>query len=434
MLWKTVRLAEAEVALSEAVDDFEAELGRMERLRGVVVGLRGPVHGLLQGLAGAADAAATRTGCHSCSWSGTAPAHSFGALFSQKEASRFRARVPAELAVERRWMNAEYERTQEEIQALNPKVEDPKMDEGLAGGERPAPGAGRRVAAPIQRASARVHGAPFPQPLDLRATRRCSIRGTLPLLRGREGEELSLRCSVRLEGRAGTLPSISIPVGEMLQESVGAFRRQIRPAEQAIARSFRAKPIAYDALIKPAEALISGSDRLLIVPDGPLHTLPWAALARGVKAEQPRYLVEWKPLHTVVSATVYAELKKARRPGPGGPTVELAAFGDPRYPALALRTASVKAGDDAEEAAEIDEDAYGDAEVDAVLRGGYRFEPLPRSRQEVEMIADLYAPNRRRSSASRDRGAREGDRQGRIPHSLCLPRLRQRAGFRSTRR
>ena len=41
---------------------------------------------------------------------------------------------------------------------------------------------------------------------------------------------------------------------------------------------------------------------------------------------------------------------------------------------------------------EGEEDAYGEAELDAVLRGGYKFEPLPRTRQEVETIASLYAP------------------------------------------
>src|SRR5579862_3709891 len=44
------------------------------------------------------------------------------------------------------------------------------------------------------------------------------------------------------------------------------------------------------------------------------------------------YLIEWKPLHTVVSAIVYAELKKMRRKWTAGPTA-LAAFGDPRHPA-----------------------------------------------------------------------------------------------------
>src|SRR5438876_9712651 len=64
----------------------------------------------------------------------------------------------------------------------------------------------------------------------------------------------------------------------------------------------------YDELLRPAESLLANADRLLIVPDGALHLLPFEALMRA----SDHYLVEWKPLNTVVSATVFAELKKAR--------------------------------------------------------------------------------------------------------------------------
>src|SRR5262249_41573403 len=41
---------------------------------------------------------------------------------------------------------------------------------------------------------------------------------------------------------------------------------------------------------------------------------------------------------------------------------------------------------------DADADLGDDVELVAALRGGRRFDPLPRSRQEVETIASLYAP------------------------------------------
>ena len=102
---------------------------------------------------------------------------------------------------------------------------------------------------------------------------------------------------------------------------------------------------------------------MLVSPDGPLHTLPFAALVRG-----GRYLAEDKPLHTILSATVYAELRKTRRETPAAPQVSLAAFGDPSYPGRAPSHPDVRA---------------------AVDRG-LALTPLPSTREEVRGIAALY--------------------------------------------
>ncbi len=121
----------------------------------------------------------------------------------------------------------------------------------------------------------------------------------------------------------------------------------------------------YQALILPAEESIAKSEGVLIVPDGPLHLLPFALLVRktgpgeGHGDRDFEYLVERKPLHSVLSATVCAELKNQRR----SPTDEatdvlaLVAFGDPRYSSEG---------------------------------SGFNFRPLPYSREEVNRIAALY--------------------------------------------
>ncbi len=151
----------------------------------------------------------------------------------------------------------------------------------------------------------------------------------------------------------------------------------------------------YRTLVEPAEALISRYDHILILPDGPAHKLPFAALVRGVRNGMPEYLVEWKPIHTAVSATVYAELKKSRRNSHRDPAVMVAAFGDPMYPRAPERRVAVKRGEGGEPTDDILANEYPEVEdpqLRSVVRGGFRFEPLPESRKEVEQIASLYAP------------------------------------------
>ncbi|HYO13335.1 MAG TPA: CHAT domain-containing protein [Thermoanaerobaculia bacterium] len=70
----------------------------------------------------------------------------------------------------------------------------------------------------------------------------------------------------------------------------------------------------YNLLVEPAEPWIAARNRIVLVPDGPLHLLSFTALLR----KDGRHLVEWKPLSTVLSGTVFAELKKQRRCGRWG--------------------------------------------------------------------------------------------------------------------
>jgi CHAT domain-containing protein len=121
-------------------------------------------------------------------------------------------------------------------------------------------------------------------------------------------------------------------------------------------------------LIAPAAPWIEHAGRILISPDGALHTLPFAALVRPGKP--PQWLVEWKPVHTVLSATLYAQLKAGRRrvaeSGPG----ELVALADPAYRPVRGATANAD---------------------DSPLRR-YRagLPPLPGAREEVQALSSLY--------------------------------------------
>ena len=303
--------------------------------------------------------------------------------------------IPAGLDRERQAANAEYERTQGLIRTLKPQTQAKEIDEALAR-LRELRQQQSGIAERIAKASPRYAALRYPRPLDLAGVRAALDPGTLLLsyATGRETSHLFVVSGG--PNRKAPLSVFILPAGEKtLRESVEAFRRLIkwnRTPQELLARS----QSLYDALLKPAEALIGGSDRLLILPDGPLHAVPWAALVRSVKTGPPRPLAEWKPIHTAISATVYAELRKSRSDAPREPALQVAAFGDPKYPALPGRKAAVSRGEneaEAEIAGLSDElEEIEDPHLRSVARGGFRFELLPASRREAEEIAGLYAP------------------------------------------
>lgn len=89
----------------------------------------------------------------------------------------------------------------------------------------------------------------------------------------------------------------------------------------------------YRELIGPAEITLTGQQRILLVPDDSLYLLPFGALVRdlpepGTDGRTWQYLVEWKPLHSVLSGTVYAGLRRLRKARAQG-RPPLVAFGDP---------------------------------------------------------------------------------------------------------
>jgi CHAT domain-containing protein len=125
----------------------------------------------------------------------------------------------------------------------------------------------------------------------------------------------------------------------------------------------------------------------VLVPDGPLHLLPFAALIR----KDGRHLVEWKPLSTVLSGTVFAELKKQRRNAVAvaeSSSRQWVAFGDPWFPP---RLAQGRPED-------INEVRLRSFSTRAQLR----WKRLPHSRREVEEIAELFPADRRRTYLDRE--------------------------------
>jgi CHAT domain-containing protein len=172
----------------------------------------------------------------------------------------------------------------------------------------------------------------------------------------------------------GELSVHRLPIGtEELRREIETLRELIRATSTPSPRLDGLRAVSrrlFERLLAPVEARIESSDRLLLVPDGPLLRLPWAALVRpAAEGRGESYLAAWKPLATTLSATVHLELGRRARREPAVARGRFSGFGDPVYAA-----ASPLARSASEQLAER----------------GCRLEPLPATRRELEEIGRLY--------------------------------------------
>ncbi len=295
-------------------------------------------------------------------------AQGFQELLAQRDL-RFPKEVPTDLYAERHRLAAEYDRAQKALADWEPEQGSEKL-EALQGRLRDLRLEQAKVQERIQRSSPRLGSAlANPTPIDLATVRSTLDPGTV-LLTYAVGESRSFLFVIQAEGTPGPgLFFYPIPVGrEGLAKEVEAFRNLLAQPDTLLpALKQRARDL-YDLLVRPARPVIAKADRWVISPDGPLHSLPFAALVSG-----NHYLVESKPIHLIASVAVYKELKE-KRPKPSTATVALLAVGDPRYP----------------NGLEKQDETSGDPQVQTALRRGLRLGPLPDTRREVQAISSLF--------------------------------------------
>jgi CHAT domain-containing protein/Tfp pilus assembly protein PilF len=302
-------------------------------------------------------------------------ARSMLALLAERDLT-FGSDLPLELHQRRQRNAAEYDRLQAQMAVLNPNKDAVRIEQSIARLRKLRSERGH-IAEQIKKGSARLASLQYPEPLGVRETRRVLDPGTCLLSYSVHDDRTVLFAMNAQE----TLTVISIAVSkDALRGQVNAFRSLIqrRDARNRVLLKREARAL-YDLLIRPVEALIASSERVLLIPDGPLHALPFGALLRNDK----QYLVQWKALHTAISVTVYAELKRSRRVAPAR-QFELVAFGDPQYPSP-----------------RGDFERRSDPEFRSAVKRGLSLAPLPYSRQEVSSIAALY-PDRSRTFLGKD--------------------------------
>ncbi len=233
------------------------------------------------------------------------------------------------------------------------------------------------IAARIRELSPRLADLHYPQPLTLAQTRDALDPGTVMLSYSVGEDQTHVFVATKEKGLVAVE---TVAIGEeKLRRKVGDFRRAVSRGTDPRSQFFEPVTAAgrelYDLLIRPAASAIADGDRVLIIRDGPLHLLPFSALIRA----DGDYLAEWKPVHFVLSATLYAQLRRSR-PQAREPSPMVAAFGDPVYPEI-LRA------EDRGQIANFRVRA-------AVERGLFDWQPLPHTRREVEGIAALHPAER----------------------------------------
>jgi len=281
----------------------------------------------------------------------------------------FSSDLPEEIARRRRELDKQLESTQGSLARLSSTQE--ADAERLLDRLREIRDQQQELTAQIRKSSPRLASLQYPEPLDLAGARQTLDPGTA-LLAYSIGEDKSYLFVVHPPERPK--PGLSvflIPISrEALQETVRSFRGLLRDAKSDPKLVTSQAKKLYGLLVAPAEAQIGPAKRLLISADGPLHTLSFAALVR-----KGRYLTEWKPIHFALSATVYAELKKARRPSSKVVPSQIVAFGAPVYPKLPKDRDTAPAPT---------------LEVLTAVRRGLSLDSIPATREEVRNIAALY--------------------------------------------
>jgi hypothetical protein len=99
-----------------------------------------------------------------------------------------------------------------------------------------------------------------------------------------------------------------LPSAATLGRQVRLFRRWLTALEGEALEEARKNleemgERLYGSLLGPAAARMEENYRLLILPDGPLHFLPFGDLIRRGEDGVPQNLASWKSVHTVSSST-----------------------------------------------------------------------------------------------------------------------------------
>jgi CHAT domain-containing protein/Tfp pilus assembly protein PilF len=287
------------------------------------------------------------------------------------------AEIPEELDRERQSLARDYDRTQHELVEFEPQKDKDKIDE-LQAGLRELQAKQAEVISRIKKASPKYASLRYPQPLDVKGVQAVLDPGTV-LLSYSIGEKAGYLFILT----SGDFKAVPLALGEAdLKEEVEKLNLAIQRGQSGLPLAdsfFNQGKKLYEELVAPAEEILAKGDRILIIPDGPLHSLPFPALVRpkADKAKQGSFLAEWKSVHTVLSATVFSELKKQRKPAvPLQAKRVLLAFGDPDYPR-----------------AEKDQPIENEEAIARSMRKrGFDLAPLPGTREEVMAIAGLFGP------------------------------------------
>jgi CHAT domain-containing protein/Tfp pilus assembly protein PilF len=322
------RLREALDLLGQAVAALEAQRGRLggsEEARAMFAGqhadlYRSYVEALVE----------SNRGAEAFHVLERSRARSFLAQLAERDIV-FDREIPADLERERRAADAAYDRTQAQLVRADPK--DQARIETLLSQLRGLRVKQDDVAQRLREASPRLAALKYPEPLDVTAAQRALEVGTV-LLSYSVGPKKTLLFVVSASPAARVAVYTVAVDRDRLRSDVQTLRGLIAGPGPAGAAFYAQARQLFARLIAPARKEISASRRVVICPDDQLHALPFGALFDRKRG----FFVQWKPIHLVASATVYAELLRSRQAtlAAGHP---FQGFGNPTYadPDMATR-------------------------------------------------------------------------------------------------
>lgn len=383
--WRTGDLAQASGLLHQAIAALEAQVGRLGGSEDVKAEFRA----LRRTVYFDATAVELELGKAEAAYDiqESARAQGFLALLAARDLS-VSDEVPPELEERRRRVGRLFRRA---LAALNstPSAEEQAAVEHAA---RELPLLREQldsISEEIRRLAPHSSALHFPRPLPAAEVRRELDPGTV-VLAYQVGES---ETQIFVLSQERPVRAFRAAVGaQELRRALERFRAaRENPRLWSSQEMLRPLRELYGWLVSPVEPLLEPASRVLLLPDGPLHAVPWAALVRGLPSVEPttgrdwQYFVEWKPFFKALSATVWAELKHQRRGSSSGmETAEvmfegapfsIAAFGDPVLPARPEMQA---------------DGGLAEVRVRAARSRGLDLTPLPSSRREVEGIAELF--------------------------------------------
>lgn len=140
------------------------------------------------------------------------------------------------------------------------------------------------------------------------------------------------------DGRMNAPDIVRITLGrKQLAIHVQAFREILAEgihSEKAQQDLERRAQLLYEKLMSAVDDLLVGADRLVILPDGPLHQLPFAALIRKGSEGSAQYLGAWKPLRKTLSMDLYGQKASTYGVNKGAP-IFVFAQQEPQFPGAA---------------------------------------------------------------------------------------------------
>jgi CHAT domain-containing protein/Tfp pilus assembly protein PilF len=228
--------------------------------------------------------------------------------------------APPELLREQKQTDLDYDKIQRKLAESRPD-RDPEKIEALLNKLRILKEKQREIGEKIRAASPKLAALEYPKPLDVDGATRILPEGILFVSYCCAEEEMFTFALMD-----GNLEVYTTPLKKNeLRRKVGVFRQLLSDPSSDPRELHQRSMELYSILLGPLRKQIRTAGGLLICPDGPLHAVPFSALA----INKHNYLIEKKPLSYVLSATVYAELSKNNIPL--SPSIRLAAFGDPVY-------------------------------------------------------------------------------------------------------